>query len=653
VECRKVIACLLTLLLTTVLFAISAGAQDLTSQEAKTPTTTKGGYSIEDAIAKHPLKAPDTSSPRAMLGDFLHNINRAYTVLMSANRKNMKAPGLFTSESIEQMERQAEILLQRAAYSLNLSGVPDELKQDVGYEGAILLKEVFDRIELPPIEEIPDARAIEIEEEREKVVELNRWSIPNTAIIIARVEEGPRKDEYLFTPETVARLGEFYEKVKNVPYKLDTLISHDFYEFYVTTPGVLLPPKWSRWLPAWSNAMYRGQTVWQWFSLVVLPLAALLFVWMLVRWWHRGSAEFSPGKRSTGWILVVLVAVVTVILVKYVLDEHVNVTGPLLTFVEHTLQKVFILLLAGLVTWELMKGRISLKIKKEVSEEESFGEEMGVGGSRAETALLLLRKFFMAVVIVIACLLLLASMGINIGPLLAGAGVIGLAIGFGAQTLVKDIISGIFFLLDDAFRVGDYIETGGMRGTVEYISVRSLRLRHHRGPLITIPFGDMQSVKNFSRDYIVMKLAFRVRYDTDVEKVRKIVKKINKEIQKDKELGRSLLGKIKSQGVREMDDSAMIMRVKFTSVPGEQFVLRRVVYMRIQEAFQKEGIEFAHRNVTVYFPPEPSTTESESQGHEKKAESKTPDQKKKEAAAAAALRTIEEEQTPEDKPDEP
>jgi small-conductance mechanosensitive channel len=653
VECSKVIACLLTLLLATVLFATSAGAQGLTSQEAKTPTTAKAGYSLEEDITKNPLKPPDTSSPRATLRSFLQSINGAYTVLMDAHRKNMKAPGLFTSESIEQKERQAGTLLQRAAYCLNLSGVEDELKQDVGYEGAILLKEVFDRIELPPIEEIPDAKAIEVEEEREKVVELNRWSIPNTAIIIARVEEGPRKGEFLFTPETVARAGEFYEKVKNVPYKLDTLISHDFYEFYVTTPGVLLPPKWSRWLPAWSNAMYRGQTVWQWFSLVVLPLAALLFVWMLVRWWHRGSAEFSPGKRSTGWILVVLVAVVTVILVKYVLDEHVNVTGSLLTFVDHTLQKVFIILLAGLVIWELMKGRISLKIKEEVSEEESFGEEMGVGGSRSETALLLLRKFFIAVVIVIACLLLLASMGINIGPLLAGAGVIGLAIGFGAQTLVKDIISGIFFLLDDAFRVGDYIETGGMRGKVEHISVRSLRLRHHRGPLITVPFGDMQSVKNFSRDYIVMKLAFRVRYDTNVEKVRKIVKKINKEIQKDKELGRGLLGKIKSQGVREMDDSAMIMRVKFTSVPGEQFVLRRVVYMRIQEAFQKEGIEFAHRNVTVYFPPEPSTTESESQGHEKEAESKTPDQKKKEAAAAAALRAIEEEQMPEDKPDEP
>ena len=649
----KVVTFLLALLLATAQFAVSARAQGLTSGESKTPDTAKVGYSLEADIAKNPLKPPDTSSPRATLRSFLHNINRAYAVLMDAHLKNMNTPGLFTSESLRQMERRAGTLLQRGAYCLNLIGVPDGLKQDVGYEGAILLKEIFDRIEVPPFEEIPDAKAVEAEEEREKIAELNLWRIPNTEIIIASVEEGPRMGEFLFEPETVARLSEFYGKVKGFPYKVNTDISHDFLKFYTTTPGVLLPPKWSRWLPAWSNSIYFKQPIWQWCAMVVLPLAGLLVAWMLVRWWRRRVAELSSGKRFTGWILVVLFSVVTVMLVRYVLDEHVNITGPMLTFVESTLQKVFILLLAGLVLWEFMKARIGHHTKEEIPEQESWGEEMGAGGSRSETLLLLLRKFLMAIILAIACLLLLYEMGINIGPLLAGAGVIGLAIGFGAQTLVKDIIAGIFFLVDDAFRVGDYIEAGSIKGTVERISVRSLRLRHHRGMLITVPFGDMQSVTNFSRDYVIMKLEFRVRYDTDVEKVRKIVKKINNEIQKDKELGPSLLDKIKSQGVMEMDDSAMIMRAKFMCVPGQQFALRREVYRRIQEAFQKNGIEFAHRNVTVYFPPEPSTTESESQGHEKKVESKSPDQKKKEAAAAAALRTIEEEQMPDNKPDEP
>ncbi|UCG14001.1 MAG: mechanosensitive ion channel family protein [Deltaproteobacteria bacterium] len=123
-----------------------------------------------------------------------------------------------------------------------------------------------------------------------------------------------------------------------------------------------------------------------------------------------------------------------------------------------------------------------------------------------------------------------------------------------------------------------------------------------------------------------MKLEFRVRYDTDVDRVRKIVKKINKEIHKDEELGPSLLDMIKSQGVREMDDSAMIMRVKSEAVPGEQFVLRREVYRRLQEAFQKNGIEFAHRNVTVYLPPESTSSASGSPNKDTAAEG-IPDRK--------------------------
>jgi small-conductance mechanosensitive channel len=175
---------------------------------------------------------------------------------------------------------------------------------------------------------------------------------------------------------------------------------------------------------------------------------------------------------------------------------------------------------------------------------------------------------------------------------------------------VKDIISGVFFLVDDAFRVGDYIEISGTKGMVEHISIRSLKLRHPRGMVNTIPFGDISTVTNFSRDYIVTKLDFRVRYDTDVEKVRKIIKKkVYKPILKNPDLGPKLLDKIKSQGVRELDDSAMIMRVKYKTIPGEQFAIRKEVYRLLQEAFKEAGIEFAHKNVTVYMPPEASTAE--------------------------------------------
>jgi small-conductance mechanosensitive channel len=132
----------------------------------------------------------------------------------------------------------------------------------------------------------------------------------------------------------------------------------------------------------------------------------------------------------------------------------------------------------------------------------------------------------------------------------------------------------------------------------------------------------MGTVTNNSRDYIITKLDFRVRYDTDVDKVRKIIKRINAAISQDPEMGPNLLDKIKSQGVKELDDSAMIMRVKFKTIPGEQFVIRREVFRLIQESFREFGIEFAHRNVTVYMPP----------GEEGKMD----DDKKAEAAGAAA-----------------
>jgi len=273
-----------------------------------------------------------------------------------------------------------------------------------------------------------------------------------------------------------------------------------------------------------------------------------------------------------------------------------------------------------------MKSHIQKNIEQEVLEQGSDAEEGGAGGSRSETLLILLRKTFVVVMFAIVFLLLLTSMGINIGPLIAGAGVVGLAIGFGAQTLVKDILAGVFFLIDDAFRVGDYIETSGMRGTVEHISLRSLRLRSPRGPVHTIPFGSMDTVTNNSRDYIISKLDFRVRYDTDVDKVRKIIKKINEKIMTDEEMGPVLIDKVKSQGVRELDDSAMIMRVKFKTIPGEQFVIRREVFRMMQEAFRENGIEFAHRNVTVYMPPQDDETS-------------TPDKKVIEAGAAAAVAT--------------
>jgi small-conductance mechanosensitive channel len=178
--------------------------------------------------------------------------------------------------------------------------------------------------------------------------------------------------------------------------------------------------------------------------------------------------------------------------------------------------------------------------------------------------------------------------------------VVGIAVGFGAQTLVRDILSGIFFLIDDAFRVGEYIDVGEGKGTVEHMSIRALMLRHQRGAVYTVPFGAVRRVANYSRDWSITKLDLRVPFDTDLDKVRRVVKKLGEDMAQDAEFGPYFLEPLKSRGVNHVDDSAQVLRVKFMTRPNDQSVVQREVYRRLQHVFYENGIEFATRRVVVH-----------------------------------------------------
>ncbi len=287
---------------------------------------------------------------------------------------------------------------------------------------------------------------------------------------------------------------------------------------------------------------------------------------------------------------------------------------------------IMVIIFIGYVVYHAFRIWIDTKIAEETPDEEEaeLGDEGGgSSASRLATLLPLFRNFMLIVVIVTITLILLMEVGVNVGPLFAGAGIVGIAIGFGSQALVRDVFAGAFFLLDDAFRKGEYLDVGGVKGTVEKISVRSFQLRHHLGALHTIPFGELQVMTNYSRDWVMMKLPLRVTYDTDVEKVRKLIKKLGQELLSDPVIGDNFIQPLKSQGVIEMQDSAMIIRVKFMTKPGDQWLVRKKVYEDIRELFEREGIKFAHREVTVRLA-------------DGKAEELTPEQRQKVAAAAHA-----------------
>ncbi len=264
-------------------------------------------------------------------------------------------------------------------------------------------------------------------------------------------------------------------------------------------------------------------------------------------------------------------------------------------------------LLMGDLLWVWAKTLIDRRMAD--YEAPAHGQTPGPG-ARMATLLPLFRKIVFAVIAIMVVLVVLSSLGVNIAPLIAGAGVIGIAIGFGAQALVKDIVSGVFFLLEDAFRVGEYIEMGDLRGTVESISVRSLRLRHHLGAIHTIPYGELASLTNHSRDWAIIKMEFRVPFETDLKLVKKIVKKIGAELQQNEVYGHYIIEPLKSQGVRRMEEFNMVVGVKFMSAPGQQWTIRRDAYQAIRDAFDKNGLSFAERSVKVEVVGDPGANRS-------------------------------------------
>jgi moderate conductance mechanosensitive channel len=233
--------------------------------------------------------------------------------------------------------------------------------------------------------------------------------------------------------------------------------------------------------------------------------------------------------------------------------------------------------------------------------------------SRLQTVLPLLRGATAVLIGIIAVLIVLSGMGVNTAPLIAGAGVFGLAVSFGSQALVRDIISGLFYMWDDAFRVGEYIDTGRLKGTVEMLGIRSVRLRHQNGPLHTIPYGQLGAVTNLSRDFATIK--FNLRFDprTDIELVRKTAKQIGLVMQDENpEMATEVMQPLKLQGIAEVVDNAVVLRFKFTARPIKPSWVQREYLKRMYRVFDEKGIAFASGTVMLQTAPAVDSTPSPS-----------------------------------------
>ena len=284
--------------------------------------------------------------------------------------------------------------------------------------------------------------------------------------------------------------------------------------------------------------------------------------------------------------VAVLIGVIVLISESWVVNVLDLVDASAWDRVAREARTAGITLFAAYVIWELFRYSTDSYIRRHLASD-------GAAATRLGTLLPLLRVTVAIVLSIVAVLIALENIGVNVTPLLAGASVLGLAVSFGSQALVKDIVSGIFYLTDDAFRVGEYIDCEKAKGTVESFTLRSVRLRNPNGQVHTIPFGELGHITNFSRDWAAVDFSLRLARDTDLDRLREATGKISNDIMAVPELKQLLLEPLTMQGIAEVADNALVVRFKFVARPGNPSTMQNEAVSRMLRSFPELGIEFA------------------------------------------------------------
>ena len=259
---------------------------------------------------------------------------------------------------------------------------------------------------------------------------------------------------------------------------------------------------------------------------------------------------------------------------------------------------VTVVFVAGgaLVVWELL----STLVERYLEERDAQGE-LVARGARVRTFLPLVRNVVRIVLLVLVVLIVLSELGIDIGPLLAGAGIVGLAVSFGAQSLVKDVITGFFILLEDTISVGDVVDLGGRSGIVESMTIRSVRLRDLGGNVHTVPFGEVAAVLNMTKDFSYALMEVGIAYREDVDEVIEVLREIGAGMQADEEFGPLILEPLQVLGLDSFGASSVNIRIRLKTLPIQQWAVRREFQRRMKRVFDERGIEIPFPHQTVYF----------------------------------------------------
>ncbi|NEQ35100.1 MAG: mechanosensitive ion channel [Okeania sp. SIO3I5] len=444
----------------------------------------------------------------------MNNMNQAYRLIMEAQEESKRERGLWHSRTVQRKGYEAELALDRAIDALNLVDIPPINRQDFGTESALMLKEILDRLQLPPVNMIPNTDDVGSQS-------LTRWEVPGSEIAIQLVKEGFDVNEFLFTPETVERIKQFYELIEEYPYYEFNpwKTSPGFYRFYITTPGHLLPPKWNRWLPREKNTiLLYGQTLWQWLGLAITTLIAFAIVFGIRFLLKRYVNIANPYKKVWLELLIPAFTLWMITFWEVIIDEGINITGTLLqnilqlsTILEGSVFAWFAFMLFNAIGSTIMFNMCQ--------ESRSFEAVLVRNGVRLLGVLAGFIVFYTTS----------QEIGIALGPIIASFGISSIAIGLGVKPYIENLVGGLTLFLNRPIKIGDFCELGGVIGTVEDISLRSTLIRTLERKLIYVPntvVSTSQIVNHSKRDKYFFDRTLSLSYDSVHEELEQIMENL-------------------------------------------------------------------------------------------------------------------------------
>ncbi len=537
---------------------------------------------------EHPLAPPDTSSPQATIRSFIENVNESHHIVMTANEGYLKEPGLFPSASVKDQVAPGIILFERAMDCLDTSEVPPRLEQDAAIEGTILLKEILDRIDIPPYDQIPDADAVEMNKD------LSRWTIPNTEINLVKIIEGPRAGEFLFSSETGARLEEFYNKVKTLPYKPNS--TEGFYRFYISNPGQILSSKWIQRLPDSFKRIYWDQALWQWISLGLALSIAFWIPYTVLKWNQQRAVAIEPPQRTWETVIPPVVTILSLITVDYILDELINITGQILFLSLVVLESLLWTVVA--LTIFLIGNSVAEMI---IAFPRINSQSLDASMIRTVSRLLSLAIGMTTLVLGIE------RVGISLIPILAGLGIGGLALALAARPTLENIIAGLILLVDRPVRVGERCRFGQREGTIQEIGLRSTRIRAVDGDLISMPnskFSELELTNRSRRNCMLLRQTLGLRYETTPQQLNVVLANLREMILTHPQL-LEMKGSEKEARVRFVNygdyslDIEIFVYVDTVTQP-EFLDVQEGILLQVNDIVQAAGTDFAFPSQTTY-----------------------------------------------------